>query len=101
MNTKDNSLTSLDGFIEENYGKRGNLKREKFEAGYENFKLGFLVQQARLEKGMTQEELAQKAGMTKSYISKLENNVKEARLSTLSKIVELGFGGSLEVSIKV
>jgi transcriptional regulator with XRE-family HTH domain len=50
---------------------------------------------------MTQEELAAKVGTTKSYISKIENNIKEARISTLEKIVELGFGGKLEVSIKI
>ena len=98
---KRNNFTSLDEFVEKNYGKRGTPNREKFESDYENFKIGFLLQQARLEKGMTQEELAQKAGMTKSYISKIENNVKETRFSTLEKIVKLGFGGSLEVSIRM
>tara|TARA_B100001105_G_C22053451_1_gene299217 strand:- start:240 stop:479 length:240 start_codon:yes stop_codon:yes gene_type:complete len=52
----------------------------------------------RLQKGLTQEE--EKAGTTKSYISKIENNVKEARLSTLQEIVEQGLGGHLELSIK-
>jgi transcriptional regulator with XRE-family HTH domain len=60
-----------------------------------------LLHEARLKKGLTQEELAQKAGTTKSYISKIENNVKEVRLSTLEKIIKLGLGGSLEVSIKI
>ena len=98
---KENNLTSLDEFVDKKYGKRGTPNREKFENGYKNYKIGFLLQQARLEKGMTQEELAQKAGMTKSYISKIENNVKETRLSTLEKIINLGFGGSLEVSIRI
>ncbi len=51
--------------------------------------------------GMTQQELADKVGTTKSYISKIENNVKEARISTLQKIVELGFGGQLELSTRL
>jgi len=50
---------------------------------------------------MTQEQLAIKCGTTKSYISRIENNVKEVRLSTLQKIVELGLGGHLELSIKL
>ena len=66
-----------------------------------NFKIGVLLQEARLQKGMTQEELAVKAGTTKSYISKIENNVKEVKFSTLQKIVELGLGGHLELSIKL
>ena len=50
---------------------------------------------------MTQEELAEKVGTTKSYISKLENNIKEVRISTLKRIVERGLGGVLELSIKL
>lgn len=92
---------SLDQFVEEQYGEIGTSKRDKFEKGYETFKIGFLLQQARLEKGMTQEELAVKCGTNKGYISKIENNLKEVRISTLQKIVELGLGGHLEVSIKL
>jgi len=97
----ENNLKTLDQFVDEQYGKVGNEKRDKFEKGYETFKLGFLIQQARLEKGLTQEELAAKCGTNKGYISKVENNLKEIRISTLQKIVELGLGGHLELSIKL
>lgn len=100
MKQKSN-LKSLDQFIEEEYGAKGNPKRDKLETGYGAFKLGFLIQQARLEKGMTQEELADKCGTNKGYISKIENDLKEVRISTLQKIVELGLGGHLELSIKL
>lgn len=85
VNGKKKYRTTLEEFKEKNYGKRGSKKRDELEAGYENFKIGVMLQQARLEKGMTQEELANKVGMTKSYISKIENNIKEARISTLQK----------------
>ena len=98
---KKNNLKSLDQFVDEQYGKKGTAKRDKFEKGYESFKLGFMIQQARLDKGMTQEELAAKCGTNKGYISKIENNVKEARLSTLQKIVELGLGRHLDLSIRL
>ena len=101
MKAKKNNLMSLDQFKDKHYGKRGTAKREKLEAGYENFKIGVLLHEARLEKGLTQEELAEKVGTTKSYISKIENNVKEVRISTLQKIVEVGLGGSLQLSIKI
>ncbi len=101
MKAKNNNLTTLEEFKEKNYGKRGTKKRDELEAGYENFKLGVLLYQARLEKGLTQEDLAAKVGTTKSYISKIENNIKEVRFSTLKKIVELGLGGHLEFSIKL
>lgn len=51
-------------------------------------------------KGLTQEQLAEKCGTTKSNSSKIENNVREARISTLQKIVERGFNGHLQISLK-
>jgi ribosome-binding protein aMBF1 (putative translation factor) len=98
---KKSKIKTLDQFKEEHYGKRGTSKRDKLEEGYETFKIGALIHEARLEKGLTQEELANKCGTTKSYISKIENNIKEVRISTLQKIVELGFGGHLQLSIKL
>jgi ribosome-binding protein aMBF1 (putative translation factor) len=92
---------TLDQFKDKHYGKHGSEKREELEAGYENFKIGALLHEARLEKGLTQEELAEKVGTTKSYISKIENNVKEVRISTLRKIVEIGLGGQVQLSIKL
>ncbi len=97
----NNNLKSLDQFVDDQYGKKGTSERDKLEKGFEAFKLGFLLQQARLEKGMTQEELAEKCGTNKGYISKIENNIKEVRISTLQKIVELGLDGHLEFSIKL
>lgn len=97
----NNRLGTLEELKDEHFGKRGTEKREELEEGYKNFKIGVLLQEARLKKGMTQQELADKVGTTKSYISKIENNVKEARISTLQKIVELGFGGQLELSIRL
>ena len=91
----------LEAFKEKNYGKKGSKEREELEAGFEAFKIGALIQDTRLEMGMTQEQLAEKVGTTKSYISKIENNIKEARISTLQKIIELGFGGRLELNIKI
>jgi ribosome-binding protein aMBF1 (putative translation factor) len=101
MKTKKNNIVTLDQFKDKHYGKPGTTKRDQLEAGYENFKIGALIHEARLEKGLTQAELAEKTGTTKSYISKIENNIKEARISTLQKIVELGFGGVLQLTIKL
>lgn len=100
MKTK-NSLKSLDQFVEEQYGREGTKKRDKFEKGFEEFKLGYLIQKARLEQGLTQEQLAERIGTNKGYISKVENNIKDVRVSTLQRIVELGLGGQLELSIKI
>jgi len=101
MKTAKSNIMTLEQFKDRHYGKRGTAKRDELEAGYDSFKIGVLIHEARLEKGLTQQELAEKVSTTKSYISKLENNVKEVRLSTLQKIVELGLGGQLELSIKL
>lgn len=99
MKTKNKNLMTLEAFKEKNFGKRGTKERDELDAGYESFKIGTLIHDTRVEMGMTQEQLAEKVGTSKSYISKIENNMKEARISTLQKIVELGFGGRLELNI--
>ncbi|MBL7852512.1 MAG: helix-turn-helix transcriptional regulator [Cyclobacteriaceae bacterium] len=101
MKSKKGNVTTLDQFKDKHYGKKGTAKRDKLDRDYESFKIGALLYEARLEKGLTQEELARKVGTTKAYISKIENDIKEARISTLRKIIELGLGGHLELSIKL
>ena len=98
---KKKNMKTLDQFIDEQYGQIGSPERDKLELGYEAFELGFKIREARIKKGLTQEELAIKCGTNKGYISKIENNIKEVRISTLQKIVELGLGGRLEVSIRL
>lgn len=98
---KNDNLISLDDFINEEYGDRGTPKRESFEQGYSEFKLGALIHEARKAKGLTQTQLADKCGTTKAYISKVENDVQDVRVATLRKIIEIGLGGQLELSIKL
>ena len=50
---------------------------------------------------MTQEQLAEKCGTNKSYISRIENNASDIRLSTLMKIIQTGFGGHLKLTLKL
>lgn len=101
MKTKKNSLVDLEKFIDKEYGKRGTKKRDKFEEGYETFKLGVMLQELRRERNMTQEQLAEKCGTTKNYISRIENDASDIRLSTLQRIVRDGFGGHLKLSINL
>lgn len=101
MKAKNKNLTSLDDFIDKKIGKIGSKNREFFENEYDTFKLGVLIQQAREKKGLSQEQLAQLAGTNKSYISKLERNLKDIRFSTLQRIINDGLGGHLDISIKL
>ena len=95
------NLTSLDELLDKKYGKRGTLKREKWEQEFEAFRLGALLEEARIKMGMTQEELAEKCGTNKSYISRIENNASDIRLSTLMKIVQQGLGGHLKLTLQI
>lgn len=98
MNKKN--LTSLSEFIDKEVGKKGTKKRDKFDKEYEAFKLGVLIQQARQTQGLTQEQVAELSGTNKSYISKLEKDLKDVRFSTLQRIIKDGLGGQLQISIK-
>ena len=98
---KKNNLTSFTELKDELFGKRGTASRDEYERGFEGFKMGVLIQEARKKKGMTQQELADKVGTNKAAISRVENDVKDVRLSTLRKIIETGLGGELELAIKL
>ena len=101
MNRKKSKTHTLDQFKDKHYGKKGTKKRDQLEKGYQEFKLGALIHDARLEQGLTQEELAEKCGTNKAYISKVENNIKDVRVSTLRRIIEIGLGGHLQLSIRL
>ncbi len=101
MKEKKLALKTLEAFKNEHYGKRGTPRRDQLEKGFEPFKLGALLHEARLKKGLTQEQLAERSGTNKAYISKIENNVKEVRISTLQRIVEQGLGGRLNLSVSL
>jgi len=97
--TLNKNLTSFQDHLDQQYGKRGTPKREKFEEGFEAFKLGVMIQELRKENGLTQEQLAEKCGTTKNYISRIENNASDIRLSTLMRIIREGFGKQLRLSV--
>jgi HTH-type transcriptional regulator/antitoxin HipB len=99
MKAKVNKLVSWDDHIDKKYGKTGSPVREKYEEEFEAFKIGVLIQEARKKKNLTQEELAIKAGTTKNYISRIENNASDIRLSTLLRIIREGLGGHLKFSL--
>ena len=82
-----------------NHGKIGTNARDIYEEEFESFQLGILIQEMRKERGMTQEQLALKCGTTKNYISKIENNASDIRLSTLMRIIRQGLGGHLKLSL--
>ena len=99
MRKKKNNLTSFADHLDNQYGKKGTSKREKYEQEFEAFKLGVMLQELRKEKGLTQQELAEKCGTTKTYISRIENDASDIRLSTLMRIIQDGLGGYLKFNV--
>lgn len=99
MKTKKNRIVRFTDHLDKEYGKRGTIKREKYEQGFEAFKLGVMLQELRKQKNLTQEQLAEKCGTTKTYISRIENDASDIRLSTLLRIIREGLGGHINISI--
>ena len=99
MKTMKNKTISFQEHLDREYGKRGTRTREKYEQGYETFKLGVMLQELREKSNMTQEQLAEKCGTTKTYISRIENDASDIRLSTLIRIINKGFGARLQLSV--
>ena len=93
------SRVSWDEHLDKKYGKAGTPKRDKFEEEFEAFKIGVLIQEARKQRQMTQDDLAKKVGTTKNYISRIENDASDIRLTTLMRIVREGLGGHLTFSL--
>ena len=96
-----NNITNWDDHLDTKYGKRGTATRENFQEEFEAFRIGVLIQEARKNRNLTQQQLADKVGTTKSYISRIENNASDIRLSALMRIIREGLGGSLKLSLDI
>ena len=99
METKNSHLTSFDDFLDAQYGKIGTEKRAEFEIGAKAFAIGEIIKEERRLSKLSQEQLAERTGTKKSYISRIENGHSDIQLSTLFRLVELGFGKRVSLSI--
>ncbi len=71
---------------------------ENFEVGYDNFKIGVILRQAREAAGFTQDEVAKKLQTNKSAISRIENHADDVRLSTIQKYAQ-AIGTNLQIRL--
>lgn len=83
-------ITNFDELIELEHGKIGTDSRNEYEEKAQLFIVSEMLKEARLQANLTQEQLAEKAGTKKSYISKVENGKGNIQLSTLIRIFEKG-----------
>jgi len=92
-------ITTFDEHLDKRYGEIGSEKRTEFDIKAKAFAIGEILRDARKEAHMTQEDLALKTGTRKSFISRIENGHSDIQLSTLYRLVEIGFGKRVNLTI--
>jgi HTH-type transcriptional regulator/antitoxin HipB len=93
------SAKNFDELLDIQYGKIGAKKRDEFEEKAQYFVISETLKGARRGANMTQQQLAEKVGTKKSYISRLENGKCDIQLSTLYRIFEDGLGMRISLLI--
>ena len=87
----------LDRYIQKRKGTDKRFAKD-FDSGYEEFKIGHLLRNARHKSGITQDELARRLRTSKSAISRIENHAEDIRLSTLKRVAR-ALGKDLRIAI--
>jgi DNA-binding XRE family transcriptional regulator len=93
------TATTFDELLDIKYGEIGTSSRDEYEAKANNFIISEMLKEARKDAHITQEQLADKIGTKKSYISRLENGKVDIQVSTLFKIFETGLGRKIHLTI--
>lgn len=96
---KYKEIKTFDELIEFEHGKIGTENRNNYEEGAQMFIVSEMLKEARKEANLKQEQLAEKAGTKKSYISKLENAKGNIQLSTLIRIFEQGLNRKIGLTL--
>lgn len=93
------NIKTFDQLLEAKYGKKGTKDRDQYDSDSLAFRLGIMLKEARVEANLTQEALAEKTGTKKSYISRIERGLSDIQISTYHKLIEIGLGRQLNISI--
>jgi HTH-type transcriptional regulator / antitoxin HipB len=96
---KMKNITNFEDLLKEKYGEKGTPPRDRFDADSLAFRLGVMLKEARKEANLTQEELAERTGTKKSYISRIERGQSDIQFSTYYKLIETGLRRHLNISI--
>ena len=100
MAAKKKNTSSFNEHLTKRYGKRGTAKRTEFEIKAKAFLIGQVIKDERRVAKLTQEQLADKIGAKKSFISRIENGKSDIQLSTLYRLLEFGLGKKVELTIR-
>jgi ribosome-binding protein aMBF1 (putative translation factor) len=92
---------TINELFDKKYGKKGTKSRNDFEQKAEAYMVSQLVRESRKKANLTQEQLAEKLNVKRTYISKIERASSDIRLSTLRKIIETGLGGKLHINVEL
>jgi len=93
------NVTDFEDMLINKYGEKGTPSRDKYDADSLAFRLGVMLKEARKDSNVTQEELAERTGTKKSYISRIERGQSDIQISTYHKLIEIGLGKQLNISI--
>jgi len=94
------SITTFEEHLEKRYGQIGEEQRMVFEAKAKAFAIGELIREERKLLKFTEEQLVVKTSTKKSVISRIENEKSDIQLSTLYRILELGLGKKVSLTIE-
>jgi len=92
-------ITDIEDLLLDKYGEKGTPQRDKYDTESLAFRLGVMLREARKEADITQEQLAERTGTKKSYISRIERGKSDIQITTYYKLVVIGLGKQLNVSI--
>lgn len=88
--------------LEDQYiGKNGTVEREHYEKELSDLKIGYQIKEGRLKMDLTQEDLAERIGKKREFISRIENDGSNLTIKTLRDIVEVGLGGTLKIDVRI
>lgn len=92
------NCTTLDELIEVEYGPKGTPERDQFDAETQEFCVAQTLREERIRAGLTQQQLAEKIGTKKAYISRVETGRQNINLSTLFRLFEC-LGRRVNISV--
>ena len=98
---KKKNPKTINDLFEQKYGNKGSQNRKEFEQRSEAYMVAELVKESRKKAHLTQQQLAEKLNVKRTYISKIERASSDVRISTLRKIIETGLGGKLNISVEL